>query len=80
MPMSRSAGLRAILARLTGIRELNLVLVLALVCGAVTLREPRFLQAANLEQVALSATLVCIVALGEALIIIARQIDRPVMT
>jgi len=78
MPMSRSAGLRAILARLTGIRELNLVLVLALVCGAVTLREPRFLQAANLEQVALSATLVCIVALGEALIIIARQIDLSV--
>ena len=33
---------------------------------------------ANLEQVALSATLVCIVALGEALVIIARQIDLSV--
>jgi rhamnose transport system permease protein len=44
----------------------------------VTVREPRFLGAANLEQVALSATLVCIVALGEALVIIARQIDLSV--
>ena len=39
------------------------------------MREPRFLQSANLEQVALSATLVCIVTLGEALVIIARQVD-----
>ena len=34
--------------------------------------------AANLEQVALSATLVCIVAIGEALVIIARQVDLSV--
>jgi rhamnose transport system permease protein len=44
----------------------------------VTLREPRFLQPANLEQVALSATLVCIVALGEAVVIIAKQVDLSV--
>jgi rhamnose transport system permease protein len=42
------------------------------------MREPRFLQGANLEQVALSATLVCIVALGEAIVIIARQVDLSV--
>jgi len=39
---------------------------------------PRFLDGPNLEQVALSATLVCIVALGQALVIIARQIDLSV--
>ena len=60
------------------VRELGLVLALLVVCVAVTLREPRFLGAANLEQVALSATLVCIVALGEALVIITRQIDLSV--
>jgi rhamnose transport system permease protein len=53
-------------------------MALLIICAAVTMREPRFLQGANLKQVALSATLVCIVALGEALVIIARQIDLSV--
>ncbi len=60
------------------VRELGLLVVLILICAAVTAREPRFLEPSNLEQITLSATLVCIVALGEALIIIARQIDLSV--
>ena len=63
------------IGRLLRIPELGLVLALLIICGAVTMREPRFLQSANLEQVALSATLVCIVTLGEAVVIIARQVD-----
>jgi rhamnose transport system ATP-binding protein len=69
---------RGLMGRLMRIRELGLVLALFLICLGVTIREPRFLQGANLEQVALSATLVCIVALGEAFVIIARQIDLSV--
>jgi rhamnose transport system ATP-binding protein len=69
---SRSRGL---VGRLLRAPELVLVLALLIIGGAVTMREPRFLQGANLEQVALSATLVCIVTLGEALVIIARQVD-----
>jgi rhamnose transport system permease protein len=65
-------------ARLLRIRELALLLALAAICAAVSLREPRFLDRSNVEQVALSATLVCIVSLGQALIIIARQIDLSV--
>jgi rhamnose transport system permease protein len=71
-------GPRPLLVRLTRIREFRLLLALLLICLAVTLREPRFLQIANLEQVALSATLVCIVAIGQCLVIIARQIDLSV--
>ena len=71
----KSARLRRALLR---VRELRPGLGAALIGAAVTLREPRFLQPANLEQVALSATLVCIVALGQALVIIARQIDLSV--
>jgi rhamnose transport system permease protein len=71
-------GARALLDRSLRVREVGLVLALALICALVTLREPRFLDAANLEQVALSATLVCIVALGQALVIITRQIDLSV--
>lgn len=59
-------------------RELGLVAALLLICAAITIREPRFIGSANLEQVLLSATLVCIVALGQALIIIGRQIDLSV--
>ena len=69
---------RGLIRRLMRVRELGLVLALLIICAAVTMREPRFLQGANLKQVALSATLVCIVALGEALVIIARQIDLSV--
>ena len=65
-------------SKLMRIRELGLVVALLLIGLGITVREPRFLDGANLEQVALSATLVCIVALGEALVIIARQIDLSV--
>ena len=64
--------------QLLRIREFVLLAALVAICGAVALREPRFLQVANLDQVALSATLICIVAVGQALVIIARQIDLSV--
>lgn len=67
-----------VVGRILRVRELGLVLVLLLIAGIVTARAPRFLDGPNLEQVALSATLVCIVALGEAFVIIARQIDLSV--
>jgi rhamnose transport system ATP-binding protein len=69
---------RDLIASFLRIPELGLILALFIICAAVTIREPRFLQGANLEQVALSATLVCIVALGEAVVIIARQVDLSV--
>ena len=68
----RSHGL---IGRLLRVPELVLVLALLIIGAGVTMREPRFVQSANLEQVALSATLVCIVTLGEAAVIIARQVD-----
>jgi rhamnose transport system permease protein len=69
---------RALVARILRVREVVLVLALLLICALVALRAPRFLNATNLDQVILSATLVCIVAVGQALVIIARQIDLSV--
>jgi ribose/xylose/arabinose/galactoside ABC-type transport system permease subunit len=66
------------IGRLSRAREVRLMIALFVIGVAVTLREPRFLQASNLEQVALSATLVCLVAVREALVIIARQVDLSV--
>jgi rhamnose transport system ATP-binding protein len=76
--VSSASNSRGLVERIMRVPELGLVLALFVICAAVTMREPRFLQAANLEQVALSATLVCIVALGEAVVIIARQVDLSV--
>jgi ABC-type sugar transport system ATPase subunit/ribose/xylose/arabinose/galactoside ABC-type transport system permease subunit len=76
--VSSPGSVRKFITGLAHIRELGLVLALLLICSAVTLREPRFLQGANLEQVALSATLVCMVALGEAVVVIAKQVDLSV--
>jgi ABC-type sugar transport system ATPase subunit/ribose/xylose/arabinose/galactoside ABC-type transport system permease subunit len=78
MPERSPGHSQGLIGRLMRVRELGLVLALLIICFAVTMREPRFLQGANLEQVALSATLVCIVALGEAIVIIARQVDLSV--
>lgn len=69
---------RAFLGRILRVREVVLLLALLLICALVALRAPRFLNATNLDQVILSATLVCIVAVGQALVIIARQIDLSV--
>ena len=69
---------RGLLGRILRVREVVLVLALLLICALVALRAPRFLDATNLDQVILSATLVCIVSVGQALVIIARQIDLSV--
>jgi rhamnose transport system permease protein len=74
-PKARAPGF---MASVLNIRELTLILALVVICACISLRAPRFLGAANIEQVALSATLVCIVSLGEALVIITRQIDLSV--
>jgi rhamnose transport system permease protein len=71
-------SIRAFLGRILRVREVLLILALLLICALVALRAPRFLNATNLDQVILSATLVCIVAVGQALVIIARQIDLSV--
>ncbi len=57
------------------VREMYLVLVLFALSAGIALIEPRFLDVRNLQQVALSASLVSIVAIGQALVIICRQID-----
>jgi rhamnose transport system ATP-binding protein len=75
---SSAGNARRLLGHLRHVPELGLIVALFVISAAVTMREPRFLQWANLEQVTLSATLVCIVALGEALVIIAKQVDLSV--
>lgn len=69
---------RGMIGNMLRARELVLVLALFVICALVSLREPRFLDPTNLHHVILSATLVCIVSVGQAMVIIARQIDLSV--
>jgi rhamnose transport system permease protein len=67
------------LVRLVGrVRELGLLIVLLLIVVGVSTQEPRFLTISNLEQILLSVAILAIVAVGETLVVLTRNIDLSV--
>lgn len=61
-----------------GIREFGLVGLLVLVVIGVTLRTPLFLSQDNVEQILISVSLIAMVAVGEAAVVITRNVDLSV--
>jgi rhamnose transport system permease protein len=59
-------------------RELSLVAVMFVLGGLVSISAPQFLSASNLTQVAVLASIVAIAAVGEALVVITRNVDLSV--
>jgi len=59
-------------------RELSLVAIMVVLGGLVSLTAPQFLTASNLTQVAVLASIVAVAAVGEALVIITRNVDLSV--
>lgn len=59
-------------------RELSLVAIMVVLGGAVSVSAPQFLTASNLTQVAVLACIVAVAAVGEALVIITRNVDLSV--
>src|SRR6185503_15813199 len=59
-------------------RELSLVIVMLVLGAGVTLAAPQFLTANNLSQVATLASITAIAAIGQALVVITRNIDLSV--
>lgn len=59
-------------------RELSLVLVMLVLGGFVAFTAPQFLTAANLSQVAVLASITAIAAIGQAIVVITRNIDLSV--
>ncbi len=59
-------------------RELTLVVVMLVMGALVTLAAPQFLTADNLRQVAVLASITAIAAIGQALVVITRNIDLSV--
>src|ERR1700681_1734411 len=69
-------------ARLLGlvsrVRELGLLIVLLFVILVVSVQAPRFLSLGNFEQILLSVAIIAIVAVGETLVVLPRNVDLSV--
>jgi rhamnose transport system permease protein len=60
------------------IRELGLFIVLILIVAIVSVQVPRFLSPSNIEQILLSIAILAIVAVGETLVVLTRNVDLSV--
>jgi rhamnose transport system permease protein len=74
-PARTRGGWLAVLARQ---RELSLLAIMVVLGGLVTLTAPQFLTIANLSQVAVLAAVIAVAAVGEALVVITRNVDLSV--
>jgi len=59
-------------------RELSLLAIMIVLGGLVTLTAPQFLTVSNLSQVAVLAAVIAVAAVGEALVVITRNVDLSV--
>lgn len=59
-------------------RELSLVVVMVLLGTFVTIQAPQFLSAGNLTQVTVVASIIAIAAVGQALVVLTRNVDLSV--
>jgi rhamnose transport system permease protein len=59
-------------------RELSLVAIMVVLGGLVALTAPQFLTVSNISQVAVLASVIAVAAIGEALVVITRNVDLSV--
>src|SRR6476469_7731028 len=71
-------GRGSLMATLVRQRELSLILVMVVLGALVWIAAPQFLTSDNLRQVAVLASITAIAAIGEALVIITRNVDLSV--
>src|SRR5215813_10052723 len=73
-----SRSLARLVVRVAQVRELGLGVVLALIVAFVGIQEPRFLDLNNLEHILQSVSIIAIIAVGETLVILTRNVDLSV--
>jgi rhamnose transport system permease protein len=66
---------RSLTERVLQVRELGIVGALALLIGVTAIIEPRFIEADSLRNLALNASILAILAVGQTLVIITRNVD-----
>jgi len=74
-PPARSHHLAELLFRF---RELGILLALALVVVVATIDNPHFLSATNVQQILSAASIIALLAIGETIVIITRNVDLSV--
>jgi rhamnose transport system permease protein len=71
-------GSAALVERVFRIRESGIVVVLALVVAVTAAIQPRFLNATNIQFVLVDTTVIALLALGETMVVISRNVDLSV--
>jgi len=78
-PMSAAPGPAVrVLTVVARQRELSLVIVMVLLGAFVAIQAPQFLSVTNLTQVTVLASIIAIVAVGEAMVVLTRNVDLSV--
>jgi rhamnose transport system permease protein len=72
------ARARRLTERVLRVRELGIVAALALLIAVTAILEPRFIEANSLRNLALNASIFAILAVGQTLVIITRNVDLSV--
>jgi len=78
-PRARGRGSGAAVARrLLVVRELGIALALVLLVVVTTVKTPRFLSAQSIKDLLLGSTILAILAIGQAIVVITRNVDLSV--
>jgi rhamnose transport system permease protein len=72
------AGARRLTEWVLRVRELGIVIALALLIAVTAILEPRFIEANSLRNLALNASIFAILAVGQTLVIVTRNVDLSV--
>lgn len=75
---TRTRSSNRLVRSVSRVRELGLLIVLLLVIAVVSVQVPQFLTVGNIEQILLSVAIIAIVAVGETLVVLTRNIDLSV--
>jgi rhamnose transport system permease protein len=73
--LGRPASSHAFAELLLRFRELGIVLALVIVTGAATVDNHRFLSATNVQQILSGAAIIALLAIGETIVVITRNVD-----
>jgi rhamnose transport system permease protein len=73
--VERRSSSHALAELLFRFRELGIVLALVIVVGAATIDNHRFLSATNVQQILAAASIIALLAIGETIVVITRNVD-----
>ena len=74
-PVLEERGARGVVELIFRVRELGLLVALLLLVGGTYLAEPRYLSAQNLRDIGLNVAIVALLAVGQTVVVISRNID-----